>query len=31
MTEIPHCRSLIDWGTSTWTYPEWRGIVYHES
>ncbi len=23
-------RSLIHWGTSTWTYPEWQGIAYHK-
>jgi len=21
---------LVSWGTSTWTYPEWQGIVYHK-
>ena len=29
MSKHDHYRSLIHWGTSTWTYPEWQGIVYH--
>ena len=30
MSKHDHYRSLIHWGTSTWTYPEWQGIIYHQ-
>ncbi len=30
MTKLEKYQHLIHWGTSTWTYPEWQGIVYHK-
>lgn len=30
MTKLEKYRHLIHWGTSTWTYPEWAGVVYHK-
>lgn len=30
MTKLDHYHSLIHWGMSTWTYPEWWSIVYHK-
>lgn len=30
MVNLKKYEKLIHWGTSTWTYPEWRGIVYHK-
>ncbi|MCA9731129.1 DUF72 domain-containing protein [candidate division KSB1 bacterium] len=30
MTKLEKYQHLIHWGTSTWTYPEWAGIVYHK-
>jgi uncharacterized protein YecE (DUF72 family) len=29
MNNLKKYQNLIHWGTSTWTYPEWEGIVYH--
>jgi len=29
MTSLEKYKQLIHWGTSTWTFPEWAGIVYH--
>lgn len=30
MINLEKYEKLIHWGTSTWTYPEWQGIVYHK-
>lgn len=30
MTLLEKYKNLIHWGTSTWTFPEWAGIVYHK-
>src|SRR5574341_1039590 len=30
MNKLTQYESLVHWGTSTWTYPEWAGIVYHK-
>ena len=30
MSRLEKYKQLIHWGTSTWTYPEWEGIVYHK-
>ena len=31
MNRLDNYRALIHWRTSTWTYPEWQGIVYHKA
>lgn len=31
MTKLEQYERLVHWGTSTWTYPEWQGIVYHKA
>jgi len=30
MTKLEQYEKLVHWGTSTWTFPEWAGIVYHQ-
>lgn len=30
MVNFQKYKQLVHWGTSTWTYPEWQGIVYHK-
>lgn len=31
MNMLEKYKTLVRWGASTWTYPEWRGIVYQKT
>ena len=31
MNKLEKYETLVHWGTSTWTYPEWQGIVYQKT